>query len=286
MRYSTFIKFLSIVILLAFSSCSSTNSGNQFSVQKRLHRKGFYISSLKANPQIIVATPKTLKKQQILTDKNEDVANIFEQYNIQQAASSKMSVKKRLIKKYVNYKVKRFSKNEERLAITNFSKNTNYDNIVGDNCDVIIFRNGDEISAKVVEVTETTVKYKKCDKATGPLYTKRQSSILMIRYSDGSKDIFSHAKSNSKEEETNKNVANLGWTAIALTLIGTITFWLVSWPAGFVLLGTGFLMALISTIMYSANPSKYNKKGKSIAIATLFTALLSILSGVFVLFFL
>ena len=286
MRHSSYIKFLSIVILLTFSSCSSTNFGNQFSVQKRLHRKGFHISSLKTNPQNIVATQKTLKEKQVLTDKNKDVTNILEQYNSSQAASRKVSIKERLIKKYVNYKVKRFTKYDEGLAIKSISKNIDYNNIVGENCDVIIFKNGDEISVKVAEVTETTVKYKKCDRTTGPIYTKSQSSILMIRYSDGTKDIFSFAKSNSKEEEegTDKSVAYLGWTAFALTMIGTIIFWFLSWPAGFILLGAGLLLALISTIMNAANPSKYNKNRKGITLATLVTALLSILSGIIVLY--
>ena len=56
--------------------------------------------------------------------------------------------------------------------------------------DVITKRNGDDIEAKVLEVLDSEIKYKKFNFLDGPTYTEKKSEILLIRYENGSKDIF------------------------------------------------------------------------------------------------
>jgi len=58
--------------------------------------------------------------------------------------------------------------------------------------DIITKRNGDDINSKVLEVTQTEVKYKKSDNVDGPTFTLPKSDILIIRYSNGTKDLFSN----------------------------------------------------------------------------------------------
>ncbi len=69
--------------------------------------------------------------------------------------------------------------------------------------DLIIKKNGEEIKAKVSEVNQSEIKYKKIANLTGPVYTISKSEVIMIRYEDGTNDIFNddHAKNNN---ETNK----------------------------------------------------------------------------------
>ena len=61
---------------------------------------------------------------------------------------------------------------------------------VDGDCDNIIFKNGDELSAKVIEITPDVVKYKRCDNLDGPLISVNKYKILMIRYKNGAKEIF------------------------------------------------------------------------------------------------
>lgn len=56
--------------------------------------------------------------------------------------------------------------------------------------DTIILKNGDEIQAQVVEVAEDKVAYKKTENLKGPLYSVAISKIFMIKYENGSKDVF------------------------------------------------------------------------------------------------
>ena len=58
-----------------------------------------------------------------------------------------------------------------------------------DTCDNIIFRGGEEVSSKIVTVTSNEIKYRKCPNATGPIYSVLKSTVFMIKYSNGNKDI-------------------------------------------------------------------------------------------------
>jgi len=56
--------------------------------------------------------------------------------------------------------------------------------------DVITLKNGNDLQALVQEIGETDIKYKKVDNPNGPNYTLKKSEILMIKYANGSKDVF------------------------------------------------------------------------------------------------
>jgi len=56
--------------------------------------------------------------------------------------------------------------------------------------DVITLKSGEELNAKVEEVNSTEVKYRKFWNLQGPIYTIEKSKIFMIKYEDGSKDLF------------------------------------------------------------------------------------------------
>ena len=56
--------------------------------------------------------------------------------------------------------------------------------------DLLTKKNGEDISAQVLEVTITEIKYKKYDDLNGPIFTILKSEVLLIRYENGTKDIF------------------------------------------------------------------------------------------------
>ncbi|MCZ8216897.1 MAG: hypothetical protein O9262_11690 [Cyclobacteriaceae bacterium] len=61
--------------------------------------------------------------------------------------------------------------------------------------DLIIKKDGSEISAKVVEVEDLKIKYRRFDQgATGPIYSITKTEVFMIRYEDGTKDVFGAAQ--------------------------------------------------------------------------------------------
>ena len=69
--------------------------------------------------------------------------------------------------------------------------------------DVITLKNGDEIQAKVTEVGQTEVKYKRFDNPDGPTYNINKSDVFMVKYQNGLKDVF-------KDEQPAQNTNNNG----------------------------------------------------------------------------
>ena len=70
--------------------------------------------------------------------------------------------------------------------------------------DLILKRNGDEINAKIEEVGINEIKYKKFDNQDGPLYTIIKSEVFMIKYANGTKEVFTTDAVNANA--TNNNV--------------------------------------------------------------------------------
>ncbi|MDF7817666.1 hypothetical protein P1X15_08665 [Runella sp. MFBS21] len=70
--------------------------------------------------------------------------------------------------------------------------------------DIITKKTSEDIQAKVTEITTTEIKYKKFDNLNGPVFTILKSDVLMIRYQNGSKDIFTE----SQKANTSTNMDN------------------------------------------------------------------------------
>lgn len=60
--------------------------------------------------------------------------------------------------------------------------------------DLITKKNGEDVKAKIIEVATLEIKYKKFDNLTGPIFTLLKSDVLLVRYENGTKDIFNDEK--------------------------------------------------------------------------------------------
>lgn len=69
--------------------------------------------------------------------------------------------------------------------------------------DVITKKTGEDINAIVTEVNQADIKYKKFDNQKGPTFSLLKSDVLMIRYANGTKDLFGQKET----EQTNVPVA-------------------------------------------------------------------------------
>ncbi len=108
--------------------------------------------------------------------------------------------------------------------------------------DVITKKSGEDIQSKILEVGQTEIKYKKFDNQNGPTFTILKSEVLMVRYENGTKDIFN-------EEKKSENVSSLSLSSGDLFIKG------------------------------QADASRYYKGYKGAGTGTLITSLLSPLVG-------
>ncbi len=74
--------------------------------------------------------------------------------------------------------------------------------------DIITLKDGTEITSKILEVAEDVVKYKKWDYQDGPTFTISKDKVFMIKYSNGTKDVFNDS-SKPKEKEEDKPKENV-----------------------------------------------------------------------------
>ena len=125
-------------------------------------------------------------------------------------------------------------------------------------CDNIILQDGNEISAKVIEITPELIKYKNCNNS-GPLISIKKSDVFMVKYSDGTNQkIMIDSKSNGSEEGLSHN--GFAITALACGILG------------FVVPGLGLLSIIFGGI---GMQKKY--KGRKMAITGMILGLVNIL---------
>ncbi|HQQ95240.1 MAG TPA: DUF4190 domain-containing protein [Bacteroidia bacterium] len=71
-----------------------------------------------------------------------------------------------------------------------------------DSCgDQIVFRNGDELDAQILEIGSDYIKYKTCDNLSGPLRVSSLEKIFMLRFMDGKRKLIEQKKSIAKSDQ-------------------------------------------------------------------------------------
>lgn len=75
--------------------------------------------------------------------------------------------------------------------------------------DTIHTKYGENIPAKVYEITQNEVKYQKASNLEGPIYTVNKSTLVSITYKNGTEDKFNSPQNDaSKREVENSNTSN------------------------------------------------------------------------------
>ena len=154
------------------------------------------------------------------------------------------------------------------------------------NCDVIILRNGDEIKGKVLEITLTEVKYKKCDNLNGPTISLRKQDVFIIKYPNGTKEVINNGIPQIQPDFTSEARSSpeaIAGLIFALAAIPFILFSLIAGSfyaiiGGIILAIGGFMLSIVALDKMKRNPNKY--RGDGLAIAGLILGILCTIVGV------
>jgi hypothetical protein len=68
-------------------------------------------------------------------------------------------------------------------------------------CDVIALKNGEEINAKILEIGQTEIKYKRCDFLDGPTYIIPKSNATKIKFSNGTTEVINSITAKAEESD-------------------------------------------------------------------------------------
>ncbi|GIV28322.1 MAG: hypothetical protein KatS3mg027_2136 [Bacteroidia bacterium] len=80
--------------------------------------------------------------------------------------------------------------------------------------DTLIFKSGEILVVKILEISETTIKYKKCDYLNGPTYSISKNKIYLIKYGNGTQEhILPDSETNldEKDEKINDEEPNFDY---------------------------------------------------------------------------
>lgn len=191
------ILILLTIVLLA-SSCS---------LQKRHYRDGYTISfhSKKSQPVKRIHTESSVE---LMSSANVPLYN--ENNTTDLVASNNKTIDVNTTKK---------------------SKRSVFD----EECDKILLRTGDVISAKVIEINSKEVKYKNCNNPDGPLIIINKNTVSKITYKNGYSEEFPvetepvvtktvPQKSFSANNSNYGRIDPLAITAFVLAILGFLTF--------------------------------------------------------------
>ena len=73
--------------------------------------------------------------------------------------------------------------------------------------DLLTKHNGEEVQAKVLEITPLEIKYRRTDNPNGPLISVYKTEVFMIRYANGAKEVFGTAPTPSSLYQTTPGMA-------------------------------------------------------------------------------
>jgi hypothetical protein len=142
-------------------------------------------------------------------------------------------------------------------------------------CDLITLLNGEEINAKVIEIGVDVIRYVKCEYIDGPVIVVRKSEVLMIKYSNGTKDLITTTSADSKyiEKGAQKNDP--------LGIIGTISGIVGLFIAGIILGSIAVVFGFTSLKKIRKQPEKY--RGRGFAIASIILGFIAVVGAIIVL---
>jgi hypothetical protein len=135
----------------------------------------------------------------------------------------------------------------------------------GDTCgDVIVFKSGDEVIARVTEITDDKIKYKRCDNVNGPVFVVNKSTVSSVRYTNGVLEKI-EAPITSSTPNTNAQPTATYYGQQKVHPLAILS--LISLLIGSFLAGAGVIIALVLSSRaireINANPKKW--KGLTLA---------------------
>ena len=71
--------------------------------------------------------------------------------------------------------------------------------------DLFIYKNGDELEVKVLRINKKDISYKKSSNINGPEYIEDKNNIFMIKYKNGTKDIFNAIETKKQINSSENN---------------------------------------------------------------------------------
>lgn len=227
------INFVLLLCTILLASCS---------LEKRVYNKGYHVSKQQSVKAENVNIPKENNRKSAsinTSEKKQEEFTAAAETEYTASASNNKSVINKWLKSILN------------------------------ECDVIFFKDGTEVKAKVIEISDKAIQYKKCDSENQIVFSTSSDNVLMVIYSNGEKYIPKN-ESNERQPVEAKTTTNSAPQNNSPKIH----------PLGIVSISAAFLAALLGIVGFVillATP--YLGGGFAIALAVLL-AIAAIVTGI------
>jgi TM2 domain-containing membrane protein YozV len=177
---------------------------NSCTIEKRVHRPGYFIEWHVFNKNITETHQPKEKKQRKTQDQQAAAINEIKEYVVinETPSGTETNINKQKTNVTspiaLNAQIEK-SKSQKRFLVSE------------EECDIIYFKNGKEVLGKVLEIGETHIKYKACENLDGPVIVLSKSEIYLIKYPNGSATsiVTEEKKPDSNINNNNSNNINI-----------------------------------------------------------------------------
>ena len=192
-----------IALVVSISSCS---------VKKRTYRSGYYINW----------TFHKQKAKESVEPEKEIAKNKEKNTHVDSNSTRIVKVEKPKEENYLASVVK---------GLLKIDKKPKPSFVNDDNCgDLLVLRTDEIVKVKVLEITDETIKYKRCDNLTGPTFIVSKSKVREITYTNGYTEYFTNtasaipdANNNGNKTYTHTRTHDLAIIALVLSILGLFT---------------------------------------------------------------
>ena len=233
-------KIIYALTVLLFISCSTSSDvvSHNF-IQKRKYTKGYF---LKKQHKLKNSNPYSESNSflEINAIVKENLISNYDNPNLYACSETDLAIfnvnkLEKFTKPYSKFKeikINAISKRVSKKIQNNYPRINNL--IVS--CDILFMNDGSEISVKIIEITPYEIKYKNCDDLDESTFTKPLSSVVKIKYANGTTQLMNNTQQNNPNNSNDTLAPDLEGgeksqsTAVALWfflgLIGVHRFYL------------------------------------------------------------
>lgn len=244
-------RLLIVLVCFVLTACSSTQNNSAAFIKKRRYNKGWHIDFVQKNTKGTKEVLASLEK--VLAD-NDSVVSVKVKGGelADSLADSRQAI------------------NELAPAVEDsLPETTNLEHL----CDTIVFKDGQKMEAKVLEVSKKKVKYKFCNNPKGATFTHDTRKVKELWFKTGSKvrmkDLYpeeENRKEKSSEREEESNVENSSEKKTEIMSILSFSFLILSllWPLTIFTIPASLILGILGLMRILKNKDKFIGKWLSI----------------------
>jgi hypothetical protein len=143
-------------------------------------------------------------------------------------------------------------------------------------CDTIVLRNGDIIEAKVLEIGQQEIRYRKCGDNEGPVFVAAINEVFMVKHPNGTRDYFTSER-NTAPSRSGAIPAKTDGMAVAGFIGSLVGLFILGIPLGIMAVVFGF----VSIGKIKRHPERY--KGRGFAIASIIIGAIDVIGMLIIL---